>query len=92
MLLRQSVPRPALRSSHCTHAAHPRCHPHTCSPPRPPPQVYGRRRPKFYVAAGFLEALQRQSVPHDGVEGSGVYVREVARTGHRGASVPAQSQ
>lgn len=38
--------------------------------------MYGRNRPKFYVAAGFLEALQRQTVPHDGVEGSGIYVRE----------------
>lgn len=45
-------------------------------------QVYGRRRPKFFVAAGFLEALQHQTVPHDGVEGSGVYVREVQRPSH----------
>lgn len=40
-------------------------------------QVMSRRRQRFFVAAAVLEALQKQNVPHAGVEGSGVYVREV---------------
>eukprot|EP00967_Tisochrysis_lutea_P157385 scaffold319294_cov17-Tisochrysis_lutea.AAC.1 len=52
------------------------------------PQVYGRRRPKFYVAAGFLEALHHQTVPHDGVEGSGIYVREMLAAAPRHSRSP----
>ncbi|KAF5828023.1 hypothetical protein DUNSADRAFT_18356 [Dunaliella salina] len=51
-------------------------------------KVYGRRRPKFYVAAGFLEALQHQTVPHDGVEGSGIYVREMLAPSARHSRAP----
>jgi hypothetical protein len=42
-------------------------------------QVIGRRnqRNKFDVVKCLLEALQKQSTPHDGIEGSGVYAREV---------------
>jgi hypothetical protein len=42
-------------------------------------QVFGRSKSRFYMAAAFKEALSQQSVPHDGVEGSGVYVREVLK-------------
>jgi len=51
-------------------------------------KVYGRRRPKFYVAAGFLEALHHQTVPHDGVEGSGIYVREMLAAAPRHSRSP----
>lgn len=41
------------------------------------PQMVGAVRNKFFVAQCFQEALSRQSAPHDGIEGTGVYVREV---------------
>ncbi len=31
----------------------------------------------MFVATAFQEALLKQAVPHDGVEGSGIYLREV---------------
>lgn len=37
----------------------------------------GRRKNKMSVVRCFLEALQKQSLPHDGVEGTATYVREV---------------
>ena len=40
-------------------------------------QMVGRSKNKFYVAQCLQEALGMQSTPHDGVEGTGVYVREV---------------
>lgn len=33
----------------------------------------------FVLPQVFVEAMSHQSVPHDGVEGSGVYMREVFR-------------
>ncbi|GAX73110.1 hypothetical protein CEUSTIGMA_g563.t1 [Chlamydomonas eustigma] len=42
-------------------------------------KMVGRSKNKFYVAHCLKEALTKQSVPHDGVEGSGVYVREIFR-------------
>lgn len=39
--------------------------------------MVGRAKNKFYVAQCLQEALATQSAPHDGVEGTGVYVREV---------------
>ena len=39
--------------------------------------MVGRSKNKFYVAQCLQEALATQSMPHDGVEGTGVYVREV---------------
>jgi small subunit ribosomal protein S5 len=39
--------------------------------------VHARRKSRLFVATAFQEALQKQCVPHDGVEGSGVYLREV---------------
>ncbi|MEW5306957.1 MAG: hypothetical protein WDW36_009384 [Sanguina aurantia] len=39
-------------------------------------KVMGRRKNKFFVAQAFLEALQKQSTPYDGVEGTGMYMRE----------------
>jgi small subunit ribosomal protein S5 len=38
----------------------------------------GRRKHKHHLLRAFLSAVEGQSCPHDGVEGSGVYVREVA--------------
>jgi ribosomal protein S5 len=32
---------------------------------------------RFYVAQCFQEALALQNAPHDGVEGTGTYIREV---------------
>jgi hypothetical protein len=40
-------------------------------------KVTGRRRNVCNVVHTFMEALLGQSLPHDGVEGSGVYMREV---------------
>jgi small subunit ribosomal protein S5 len=40
-------------------------------------KVTGRRRNIRNVVQTFVEGLLGQSVPHDGVEGSGVYMREV---------------
>ncbi|KAJ9528744.1 hypothetical protein QJQ45_020645 [Haematococcus lacustris] len=41
-------------------------------------KIFGRRQSRFFVAAAFQEALSHhQTVAHDGVEGSGVYIREV---------------
>jgi small subunit ribosomal protein S5 len=40
-------------------------------------KVTGRRRNIRNVVHTFVEALLGQSLPHDGVEGSGVYMREV---------------
>lgn len=40
-------------------------------------KMRGGRRNKLFVAQCFLEALQRQTTPHDGVEATGVYMREV---------------
>lgn len=49
-------------------------HPRACFSPR---SVTGRRRNKLNVIKLWLHALKNQSLPHDGVEGSGVYMREV---------------
>eukprot|EP00983_Pelagomonas_calceolata_P087876 1157061-Pelagomonas_calceolata.AAC.11 len=38
--------------------------------------------------AGFLEALHHQTVPHDGVEGSGIYVREMLAAAPRHSRSP----
>ena len=40
-------------------------------------QVSGRRKSKTSVVRALLAALQAAGTPHDGVEGSGTYVREV---------------
>jgi ribosomal protein S5 len=40
-------------------------------------KLTGRRRNIDAVAKIWLQAVTGQSLPHDGVEGSGVYVREV---------------
>eukprot|EP00775_Hariotina_reticulata_P013786 gene13786-13907_t len=40
-------------------------------------KLSGRRKNIKKVVELFVEALSNQSVPHDGVEGSGVYMREV---------------
>lgn len=40
-------------------------------------QLIGRIKSRFFVAQCFAEALQRQSLPTEGVEGSATYVREV---------------
>lgn len=40
-------------------------------------KLNGRRRNIDNVVKAWLHAVTTQSVPHDGVEGSGVYVREV---------------
>ncbi|KAI8474708.1 MAG: hypothetical protein J3K34DRAFT_407089 [Monoraphidium minutum] len=40
-------------------------------------KLNGRRRNVDNVVKAFMHALSSQSLPHDGVEGSGVYVREV---------------
>lgn len=40
-------------------------------------KMTGRSKNKFYVAQCLQEALATQSMPHDGIEGTGVYVREV---------------
>lgn len=46
-------------------------------------KIQGRRRKnKFNLVKCFMEAVQRQTLPHDGVEGKGVYVREVY-SGHK---------
>jgi small subunit ribosomal protein S5 len=37
----------------------------------------GRRKHRAHLLRAFLAAVGGQSLPHDGVEGSGVYVREV---------------
>lgn len=50
-------------------------------------KMFGRLANKFYVAQCFQEALALQSVPHDGIEGTGVYVREVFRP-PRGNKLP----
>ncbi len=46
--------------------------------------MVGRSKNKFYVAQCLQEALAMQSAPHDGVEGTGVYVREIFNS-NRGA-------
>jgi ribosomal protein S5 len=46
-------------------------------------QVRGRTRNKANLVKLFVEALGKQSLPHDGVEGSGVYIREVLRPAGR---------
>eukprot|EP00798_Chlamydomonas_sp_ICE-L_P027647 gene27647-7286_t len=40
-------------------------------------KLNGRRDNKFFVAQCLMEALQQQSTSYDGVEGTGVYAREV---------------
>lgn len=50
-------------------------------------KMFGRFKNKFYVAQCFQEALSMQTTPHDGVEGKGVYVREVFNS-RRGAKLP----
>lgn len=40
-------------------------------------KLSGNRRNIKQVVYSFLNVLTNQSVPHDGVEGSGVYMREV---------------
>lgn len=40
-------------------------------------RLIGNAQSKFYVAACLKEALAMQNVPQDGIEGSGVYLREV---------------
>eukprot|EP00195_Chlamydomonas_chlamydogama_P007572 CAMPEP_0202906518 /NCGR_PEP_ID=MMETSP1392-20130828/39235_1 /ASSEMBLY_ACC=CAM_ASM_000868 /TAXON_ID=225041 /ORGANISM="Chlamydomonas chlamydogama, Strain SAG 11-48b" /LENGTH=352 /DNA_ID=CAMNT_0049595063 /DNA_START=164 /DNA_END=1223 /DNA_ORIENTATION=+ len=45
-------------------------------------KTYGRTKNKFYVAHCLLEALTRQSTPYDGIEGTGVYAREVWQPFH----------
>ncbi|KXZ46345.1 hypothetical protein GPECTOR_44g24 [Gonium pectorale] len=40
-------------------------------------KLRGGRTNKFFVAQCFQEALLSQSTPHDGVEASGMYIREV---------------
>ncbi|EFJ40605.1 hypothetical protein VOLCADRAFT_99580 [Volvox carteri f. nagariensis] len=40
-------------------------------------RLRGRVKNKFYVAQCFQEALLKQTTPHDGVEATGMYVREV---------------
>lgn len=40
-------------------------------------KVTGRRKNIRNVVNAFVEALSSQSLPHDGVEGTGVYMREV---------------
>eukprot|EP00879_Flechtneria_rotunda_P001675 GHRR01001835.1.p1 GENE.GHRR01001835.1~~GHRR01001835.1.p1 ORF type:complete len:360 (+),score=95.85 GHRR01001835.1:159-1238(+) len=40
-------------------------------------KVSGRRKNVRNVVQVFVEALTQQSLPHDGVEGSGIYMREV---------------
>ncbi|GIL85800.1 hypothetical protein Vretifemale_14340 [Volvox reticuliferus] len=40
-------------------------------------RLRGRVKNKFYVAQCFQEALLKQTTPHDGVEATGIYVREV---------------
>ncbi|KAG2438245.1 hypothetical protein HYH02_010944 [Chlamydomonas schloesseri] len=47
-------------------------------------RVRGQRKNKFFVAQCFLEALQKQTTPHDGVEATGMYIREVFRSGGGG--------
>ncbi|GLC61826.1 hypothetical protein PLESTB_001807700 [Pleodorina starrii] len=42
-------------------------------------QLRGNLSNKFYVAQCFQEALLKQTTPHDGVEATGMYVREVYR-------------
>ncbi|KAG2490039.1 hypothetical protein HYH03_011504 [Edaphochlamys debaryana] len=44
-------------------------------------KIRGRRKNKFFVAKCFQEALLRQTTPHDGVEATGMYIREVPRKG-----------
>lgn len=46
-------------------------------------QLRGRTKNKPNLVKLFMEALGQQSLPHDGVEGSGVYVREVLRPAGR---------
>jgi ribosomal protein S5 len=40
-------------------------------------KLTGRRRNVDNVVKAWLQAVTNQSLPHDGVEGSGVYIREV---------------
>jgi len=40
-------------------------------------KLTGRRRNVDNVVKAWLHAVTTQALPHDGVEGSGVYVREV---------------
>ncbi|GFR46973.1 hypothetical protein Agub_g8625 [Astrephomene gubernaculifera] len=57
-------------------------------------KIRGRRVNKFFVAQCFQEALLKQTTPHDGVEATGMYVREVYHKKHlpwglkRGVDVP----
>lgn len=48
-------------------------------------KIYGRRTNRLFVAHALLEALAKQSTPHDGVEATGMYVREV----YHSAKLPA---
>jgi small subunit ribosomal protein S5 len=50
--------------------------------------MLGRCKNKFYVAHCLKEALAKQSAPHDGVEGSGVYVREIFHGTGLGGKLP----
>ncbi|PNW79232.1 hypothetical protein CHLRE_09g407100v5 [Chlamydomonas reinhardtii] len=47
-------------------------------------RVRGQRGSRFFVAQCFQEALQKQTTPHDGVEATGMYIREVFRGGPGG--------
>lgn len=51
-------------------------------------KLIGRSKNKFYVAECLKEALAMQTVPHDGVEGTGVYVKEVFKRGGKVMSLP----
>ena len=65
--------------------------PRHAAPPAPrgqqhrplPAQIRGRTRNKANLVKLFVEALGRQTLPHDGVEGSGAYIREVLKPAGR---------
>ena len=40
-------------------------------------KVTGRRKNKVNVVKALIGALQKQTTAHDGVEGTGIYMREV---------------
>eukprot|EP00201_Polytomella_parva_P012108 CAMPEP_0175064544 /NCGR_PEP_ID=MMETSP0052_2-20121109/15396_1 /TAXON_ID=51329 ORGANISM="Polytomella parva, Strain SAG 63-3" /NCGR_SAMPLE_ID=MMETSP0052_2 /ASSEMBLY_ACC=CAM_ASM_000194 /LENGTH=320 /DNA_ID=CAMNT_0016330915 /DNA_START=139 /DNA_END=1100 /DNA_ORIENTATION=+ len=42
-------------------------------------KIRGATRNKFFVAKAFFDALQSQTAPQDGVEGTGMYIREVIK-------------
>uniref|UniRef100_A0A7R9V1V9 S5 DRBM domain-containing protein n=2 Tax=Chlamydomonas euryale TaxID=1486919 RepID=A0A7R9V1V9_9CHLO len=53
-------------------------------------QLIGAVRNKFFVAQCFQEALARQNAPHDGIEATGVYLRETLRSSGGGLAVGLQ--